>query len=203
MATFGNSTLTGSTSFSTSLNATRFQAPENGNITKMTAYVGTFGSTVYGCAIYADSSGAPGAKLATGGTNHFSGSGGFTWKDCTISLSITNGTWYWLCLWASDANVQFAYDTTAAVASQWQSVDPTYETYPDPFGTPSFTFTRQVAIYATYTASGGAGVTYPQREGGTRGLNRGLMTGLRRAFVRKDHLFVPAYNPRGALKAAA
>lgn len=201
MATFGYTTTGGSSSFTAFPYATLFSVAEGGDVTKLSVYCRFFGGPSYGirAAIYANASGSPGAKLAESGSEATVAAAG--WIDVPLAYTFVAGS-YFLVVWQTAADLGgFAYDAGTTGQTHSRETGATYPTWPDPFAS-DHSYDNKVSIYATYTASG-AGVTYPHLEGGIRGLNRGLMTGLRRAFLRKARLFVPAYNPRGALRAAA
>lgn len=133
----------------------KFTAAANGTVTSMSSYVkSSFGSANIQHAIYSDSSG-PSAKLASSASS-VSNPGTGMWATSTVSLSITSGTVYWLCMWADNGNPTAAYHGGAANQTAQPLSSPTFPSWPDPFGT--FTSrSDEFSIYATYTPSGGGG----------------------------------------------
>jgi len=98
-------------------------------------------------AIYADSSGSPGALLAySNSTPAVSG-----WNDLTLNspVSVTAGTTYWLGFNNDDDNL----DTYRDANGTHVYVSQTYGSFPDPFGTPAGTrpFTQHMRV--TYAST--------------------------------------------------
>ena len=93
-------------------------------------------------AIYADSSGSPGALLASSS----SAAAVSGWNDLTlnISVNVTAGTTYWLCFNNDDDNIDTYRDPDGShVYVSW-----TYDSFPDPFDTPAGTrpFTQHMRV---------------------------------------------------------
>ncbi|MEM2098511.1 MAG: choice-of-anchor R domain-containing protein [Candidatus Bathyarchaeia archaeon] len=116
-----------------------------GTITKVGVNVATPAGNIM-TAIYADSSGSPGALLAySNPTAAVSG-----WNDLTLNMpvAVTGGTTYWLAFNNDDDNV----DTYRDPNGSHVYVSQTFGSFPDPFGTPAGTrpFTQHMRItYAT------------------------------------------------------
>jgi hypothetical protein len=151
VATFGYTTVGGTSQSSPQPAVCKFTAPESGTITSITfrAAEQAGGSAASGVAVYADNAGAPGAKLAEDSGNVTVSGSTPAWYTANISLAITGGTPYWLGLWVPSAEAAWYYDagdTNQAVAENGE----TFETWPDPFVS-VFPFARVISIYATYT----------------------------------------------------
>lgn len=130
-----------------------FTSTEAGTITSITANWQTFAAGNAGNAVYADSSGAPGAKLAEDSGNvALVVNSTDSWYTTNLSLSIS-ATTYFLALWQSNAANQNAIAYDAGATNQNATKTATFETYPDPFGVPTGQNARKVSVYATYTAS--------------------------------------------------
>lgn len=191
MATFGYTTVGATTVGGASPAGSKFTAPDSGTITKLWFYVHEFGSATR-TAVYADSAGAPGAKLAESSEVNVPNA---TWGEFPISLAITNGTVYWLMHWNADTK----YDAGAVDQSAYQSGQ-TYPTWPDPFVANADRPDVVYSIYAEYTPSGGAtGQPTTKRFGGVphmgtqkfRGGHRGGPWGRTR-----DGLYIPQHLTR-------
>lgn len=117
-----------------------------GTITKVGVNVATPAGNIM-TAIYADSSGSPGALLAYS-TSTAAVSG---WNDLTLNtpVAVTAGTTYWLAFNNDDDNVDTYRDPNGAHVYITQ----TYGSYPDPFGTPEATrpFTQHMRV--TYAST--------------------------------------------------
>jgi hypothetical protein len=133
---------------------THFTLGEAGTVTKLSAYLeptGTAGTQAVEALIYADSSGAPGALLATSGEVIFHGTDAAGWRDFSLAsgLSLQPGT-YWLGLisGASSHVAAFRYDSVSGSRDYNANA---YASGPsNPFG--SFSVDgEQMSIYATYT----------------------------------------------------
>lgn len=130
--------------------ATRFQANGSGTLTNMSVYV-LAGSGHLNVAIYADASGAPGALLASGTAQAVSGPAWFTFPG--FNLSITNGTYYWLCFNCDAVGLNFT--DAAGATNQNAYVGQTFGSWPSTFGTPGSYLANQYSIYASYTITAG------------------------------------------------
>lgn len=116
-----------------------------GTITKVGVNVATPAGNIM-TAIYADSSGSPGALLAySNSTAAVSG-----WNDLTLNtpVNVTAGTTYWLAFNNDDNNL----DTYRDPNGTHVYVAQTFGSFPNPFGTPAGTrpFTQHMRVtYAT------------------------------------------------------
>ena len=108
-----------------------------------------------GVGIYSNNGGTgrPNAPLVTDMTGTTPASK--DWATTTISLSVTPGTTYWLCVWMNRAAANFYYNNTSAGYQVGYALSNvlTWPTWPNPFNTNTFNTTRRVAIYANYTPS--------------------------------------------------
>ncbi len=122
--------------------ASNFTAGYNGTITKVGVNVATPAGNIT-TAIYADSSGSPGALLASCS----SAAAVLGWNDLTLNSSVnaTIGTTYWLCFNNDDDNIDTYRDPDGShVYVSW-----TYNgSFPDPFGTTAGTrpFTQHMRV---------------------------------------------------------
>jgi hypothetical protein len=132
-----------------------------GTITKVGINIATPTGNIM-TAIYADSSGSPGALLASSSsTAAVSG-----WNDLTLNtpVSVTAGTTYWLCFNNDDDNIDTYRDPDGShVYVSW-----TYDSFPDPFDIPAGTrpFTQHMRV--TYASD-------PPPEPIPEGLTIGIM----------------------------
>lgn len=112
-----------------------------GTINKVGVNVATPAGNIM-TAIYADSSGSPGALLASSS----SAAAVSGWNDLTLDtpVEVTAGTTYWLCFNNDDDNIDTYRDPDGShVYVSW-----TYDSFPDPFGTPAGTrpFTQHMRV---------------------------------------------------------
>ncbi len=127
----------------------RFQAPEDGEITKITFYGQAMASDMqFRAVIYDDNAGAPGALRAYGRQVALSETQ--SWQSAAISLNATGGTYYWIGIQFFGIRCDFWYDPGALSQTAWNidALDPD-----DPFGTPNYQ-NYELSIYATYTPPG-------------------------------------------------
>jgi hypothetical protein len=121
--------------------ASNITAGFSGNITKVGVNVATLAGNIM-TAIYADSSGSPGALLASSS----SAAAVSGWNDLTLNIpvSVTAGTTYWLCFNNDDDNI----DTYRDPDGSHVYITQTYGSFPDPFGTPEGTrpFTQNMRV---------------------------------------------------------
>ncbi len=125
--------------------ASNFTAGYWGTITKVGVNVATLAGNIM-TALYADSSGSPGALLASSSsTAAVSG-----WNDLTLNtpVAVNAGTTYWLAFNNDDSNIDTYRDPEGShVYVSW-----TYDSFPDPFDIPTGTrpFTQNMRVtYAT------------------------------------------------------
>ena len=128
----------------------RFQAPEDGEITNITFYGLPVGSGMqFRAVVYSDNAGVPDALLAYGNQVPLSITQG--WQSAPISLNITGGTYYWIGIqYTGNGRIDFWYDPGAPSQTAW-NIDAFYPD--DPFGTPSYE-NYELSIYAGYKPSG-------------------------------------------------
>jgi hypothetical protein len=88
----------------------RFQAPANGTITKLTLYCWVYaGTPVIKGVVYADSGGVPGALL--GVSSEATVPSSVAWVDLSgLNVTITNGTFYWIGYIVGDSGSDHVYD---------------------------------------------------------------------------------------------
>ena len=153
-ATFGYTTIGVSTSFyyANRVEGSFFTVPENGTLTKITAYHNGGSSASKGRGvIFLKSDGsviAYGSETAIGV--------GAAWYDRTLnsgSLSITSGLDYWITVWeygtnAEDANYDAETDKGVNAALTYHATNP-----PSSIGASPTLQSLKFSIYATYTAS--------------------------------------------------
>lgn len=134
------------------------QAGGDGTITSVSYYVNiASGTYTSGAAIYSGSdSNLSGNTLLQAGNNNVTVDTTAAWYSDTLSLGITNGTYYFLAHWGNAARRQY-YDSTTRIAyylTRSASNFPNWLTTADAIST-----ANDPSIYATYTASGGGGTT--------------------------------------------
>jgi uncharacterized repeat protein (TIGR03806 family) len=112
------------------INAVRFQASSNFNVSLMRAKVlGVTGK--YQCAIYADNAGVPGSVLGTTleVTNPVTG-----WQTFPLTslVTLTNGQFGWMAIW-SDSSAAKVYYSSGSVTLGWGQYNYTSGVWPSPF----------------------------------------------------------------------
>jgi len=106
----------------------RFQAVASGNMTEFKVKCNSNGTISY--AVYADSSGSPGTRLAQQATPQNCVAG---WNTLAIStVSLTSGTYYWLAIYIATGNIGY---NTSGGTRKWKSGA---STFPDPFDNTGF-----------------------------------------------------------------
>ena len=112
------------------INAARFQASSNMTVTTMGAKVAAVAGH-YKCAVYTDSSSGPSVLLRN--TSEISSPGG-GWQvfPLTSSLTLTNGSSYWLAIWSDDPNAGVYFSDNAGTV-RWGQYN--YGTWPSPIST--------------------------------------------------------------------
>lgn len=126
------------------INAVRFQASSNFNVSLMRAKVlGVAGK--YRCAIYSDNGGLPGSVLGTTleVTNPVTG-----WQTFPLTslVTLTNGQFGWLAIW-SDSSAAKVFYSSGSVTLRWGQYNYTNGIWPEPFAT-SGQGTLNYCIYA-------------------------------------------------------
>lgn len=144
---FGYETIGGTETADEQPNATKWTAPANGTVTKMFVYTGsTDGGTDVRAAIYSDNAGVPNAKLSESAAAVTATTLG--WYEITMNQAITNGTVYWLAIFASDNGMRAFYDAGNAGQNSHDTGN-TYPTWPATWAE-NFSLARKYSIYATY-----------------------------------------------------
>ncbi len=143
----GIGTLTDSNN-SNRMHCNKYPAPSAGVITSMSAYVGSVNeeNRLYSLAVYADSSGAPGALLGAGANGTLTAN---SWNTLPVSATVVAGSNYWFCYnsnsaYGPDNNLKYTPGSTP-IAHKVQ----TFGTWPSPFGTPGGTSANTYSLYAT------------------------------------------------------
>ncbi|MFZ0828415.1 MAG: Ig-like domain-containing protein, partial [Verrucomicrobiia bacterium] len=129
------------------INASRFRATNNLGVTTIFAKVVAVPGK-YKCAIYTDNSGLPNRLLLASGEVSNPASG---WQSFPLaaSVTLTNGSYYWLAVWSDNANAQVYYSGNNGTL-RWGQYN--YGSWPDPISTSggsSFNY----CIYATGPAA--------------------------------------------------
>jgi hypothetical protein len=138
----GNNSMISSTQVTSGANS--------GPIQSISVYIGTVDvspSNHMQVGIYADSSNAPGSRLASSGSVTLVAN---SWNTVPISgVTINANTKYWLGFNVDGAGTTYGWSSTTSGLSDWQNA--TFGTWPNPFGSPSFTSSSNAyAIYMTY-----------------------------------------------------
>ncbi len=148
--TFGFTDVGGTTSLGQDrASVSKFTLSEDGDVTKMTTYAWkhTAGDGVLGTAIYDDAVTSNPEDFQAEDSGDAITTTAEAWLDTTITVSLTTGD-YWLAGWGNPF-ANFKFDSGGDFANKDGE---TYETWADPYGTPSFESDRKISIYATYTA---------------------------------------------------
>lgn len=161
MATFGKTTDgTGNSASSVDKMFVSSASPStSGTVTSGTVrdWLSSAGNGPSKCVIYADSSGSPGALLATSDevtiTNTAEAAQTYNFSGAN-QISITGGTTYWIGVAWQDPGTPSFTVSRDSTASQRKEQTFTYPTLPDPFGTPSATNSGPIDVFITYTESG-------------------------------------------------
>jgi fibronectin type 3 domain-containing protein len=149
-STFGKTTIgpnSDSTGGSNYVVACRYTMPESGSITKITAYIQSYDGAPHNgkAALYTDSAGVPGAKLAESSEVSISS---LNWYDFPISYVNTQGSRdLWLAITVQNG-WRYKYDAGSSNQEAYRSY--TYPNFPDP-STPQGYHAFAMSIYATYT----------------------------------------------------
>ena len=124
------------------------------------AWLDASGSTTSRMLVYADSGGAPGAKLATSDQITISTTTADTIQNYVFSgaaqIDLAAATDYWIALaWADPGTPNLTYSRGSVSSGRVERSDITYGTFPDPWGTSTGTFAGPIDAWVT-TVSGGA-----------------------------------------------
>lgn len=158
MATFGKTSngASNSTSSVDKIFVSSATPTSSGTVTGGSArvWLSSAGSTSSKFLIYADSSGSPGALLATSDQVTVSNTSEAQ-VDYTFSggqqISITRNTTYWIGIVWQDPGTPSVTVSRDGTANMRKEQTLTYPTMPDPFGTPSATNTGPIDAFVTYT----------------------------------------------------
>lgn len=149
MATFGYTSIGGTNATTTLLRSNEFTAPDNGTITRMYSYTrSSTGSISIGHAVYA-SNGTNPTDLLGEDSGNATATTTATWYGTDINVDITDTSEYFLASWGSTTRYYY-YDSGG---NHKRPASATWETWPDPFGTPSSQSLTQ-STYAEYTIDG-------------------------------------------------
>lgn len=148
--TFGYTNIGASTAASNVAFAVRATLSENGDITSISAYVSSAGTSAMGNALYSDASSNPTNLLAQDSGNATVSTAG--WYTTNLTYSATAAT-YWLGLWGQQTDFTRRYDVSGLDAQSLRT-GLSFENWPDPFSESSQQG-RFVSLYATYTTGGG------------------------------------------------
>jgi parallel beta-helix repeat protein len=136
--------------YANDVGATKCTSPANANtLTEISVYTDASDDDVC-LAIYADSAGYPGFKIAQG--CNASGSG-WGWHSAPVSACLSPNTVYWLAFTDDDGGYDYRYN--AGAANEFVKNNPNnYPTLPDPYPGAGTYYARSYSIYATYTTAG-------------------------------------------------
>ena len=156
--TFGFTGVGGTAADSDVRSGSKFSTTESGTVTSVSNYIKASAGTVQlALAIYSDSSGSPNALLAEDSGNSTVDTTA-AWRTNNLSLSVSASAAYWLIRWVGVTTNTASYYYDAGETNQRAfNASGTFETWPDPFGAPTFS-ARKVSIYATYTASASSAI---------------------------------------------
>ncbi|HEY2398537.1 MAG TPA: choice-of-anchor D domain-containing protein [Solirubrobacteraceae bacterium] len=189
--TFGKTSVGGSSDsfLADRKRVSRYSLAAAGSVTKLSidlAPTGTAGEQLLKGVLYADSSGSPGALVATSAQLAFKSTSAAGWYDLVFSPSVklaAGNYWIGMITGAASHVAGFRYDSVSAARDYNAN---TYTSGPsNPFGTASVD-AEQASLYATYTPSPPSGVptstgvptiTGTARQGQTLTEHHGSWTG--------------------------
>lgn len=162
--------------------------PENGTLNSIHAWMqdANGASQEVELCLYADSSGTPGALLATTGRFDPAVGGTPTEVSNTASYSLVSGAVYWVGFLHEYSVTKHYYDTVASNNMRRNYTDHTAG-LPDPYSGSELTYTnRQLSAWIDYTAAGGttyertlsSAITVADVKGGYSGYIRELIDSL-------------------------
>lgn len=135
-------------------------APSSGTVNSI-SYVASSSpslATLIGVALYNDNGSAisprPGTKIADNSPSGVTPPATKAWATTTLSASITGGQIYWMCIWAN-STYSFYYDGATGFNYVTGDLSTVWETWAATFVSNSYTTSRKLAIYMSYTPSGG------------------------------------------------
>lgn len=132
--------------------AQKYTALATGTIDTVWVFNGGTATLAPRAAIYADSAGAPGARLAQVGPGATAGVN--AWYSLALTFAVTSGTVYWLA-WMTATPNQFTYTDNATSGGTERDGPTGQASFPDPFGTTTFSGTNIVNMYASGSVAGG------------------------------------------------
>ena len=154
--TIGKTSIGGTQDFYTngSFFGTKFTAGVTGSVTQLNAYIADAyggGFNDWSAAIYSVTSGLPNTLLASASGASLSNVLG--WQSIPISLSVTSGVEYYLCVWGS-VTIECYYDAGATNQS-FDRYFVTYNTWDSPFSGTNYNQTsKEYSINVDVTTSG-------------------------------------------------
>ncbi|BEL03970.1 hypothetical protein Q0Z83_021610 [Actinoplanes sichuanensis] len=129
------------------MNGSRFvTGADPATITSMSVYMRTAQAAPnnqYQLAVYADTNGSPGARIATSTTGTLTGG---TWNTRPITATLTANTAYWL-MFNTNGDNNMSFDSGASGQGAWSAAT-TFGTWPATFGTSS-RWNAKFSLYAT------------------------------------------------------
>ena len=137
-----------------SLQAGRFQNNVgNGTLTKLRVHYFAYQAGTVRMGVYADNAGDPGDLLLDAGTVAIADG----WTEITgLSLAVTSGTYYWLCVIEDSFNGSRAISAQASVTDGMLGIDlGSFTTLPASFGTPDYTKSVELVIQGYVEEAGG------------------------------------------------
>jgi hypothetical protein len=136
-------------------------APSSGTVTSISYVASSTIASLIGVALYNDNgSSRPGTRVASNAPSGVTPPATKAWATTTISGSITAGNIYWMCIWAN-STFSYYYDGATGFNYAIGDVSTLWEAWAATFVTNSFITSRKLAIYMSYTPSGGASTVSP------------------------------------------
>lgn len=129
--------------------ATRVTFAKAGTVHSITVYTGGAKKNMV-CALYADDAGEPGALLAE--SVSIKADIALAWVTINIPATSISAGNYWLALCFDHINLNYVYSTSGGQTRESAAHDAVANGFLANWGTSAASNTRQVSIYATYTA---------------------------------------------------
>lgn len=161
-STFGN---TGYSASAMSVNAgdvivSNFTLTENGGLVSISVYVRSYSQMYMQAVLYNSTGSAPGDWVAT--TEQSQVASGTAWRTFTFASQVNCvADEYYIGLQPENYVECFYNNSLEGMAVAYE----TWDTEPDPFGTPDATHTRLLCAYATYMAAGESSAPDPLTVG--------------------------------------
>ena len=149
-STFGNNSVASSANpISVYKDATKVSLTQSGTIQSITVYFATSGFNAK-TAVYADSSGVPGALLSQSSSQRISATG---WTTFAVTQKTLSAGKYWLAVLADSASAQGRLSYSGLEKTHVEMLGkPTYASeFSSSFGALAWSNTGKASIYATYT----------------------------------------------------